>query len=173
MSLVIAVLGDLGPRFRGGQVSKRELNRTLRAAGFRQERRPADGDRWVRSCPRGQEVLSIDVVRGGAWRVLLGVGSPPSVWPAVANPDPSRSWVEAESPWWEYFPDDEPDEPLDPHLMTKEAALRALADWVLTTGINWLSDPERLTVSEWRERHNLLMRDGRADPPTAAAGTLA
>lgn len=108
--------------------------------------------------PRVQHVAR-DCVRGGAWRLFLAVGNVPSKWPLVsAAEEQSRDWLEAESPWFNYFTDLDPDDPSDEQLDDKGEALSKCLEWLLSIGIQWLDDPSARSPDFWRANHNILVK---------------
>jgi hypothetical protein len=77
-----------------------------------------------------------DRIRGGSLRCFLSHGNPP--------------FLTAESPWWNTDHDD-----------TLATAVAASWDFLLAAGFAFLDSPTTLTVTDWRVRHNLLVRDSR------------
>jgi hypothetical protein len=66
--------------------------------------------------------------------------------------------IEAESPWFEYFPHDDLGDPAEDGLMDKPTALNACWQWLETVGLQWLADPTSKSADEWRREHNILVK---------------
>jgi hypothetical protein len=117
------------------------------------------GQRFTRG--RGGRLQHVfrDSVRGSAWRLSLAVGEVPANWPVLDLAwETHATWVEAESPWFNYFTDLDPTDPLDAQSDSREAALEKCWSWLTTVGFEWLEDPSARTPKEWRQRHNILVR---------------
>jgi|SRR5215510_10256048 len=132
------------------------LGRTLKAhyeslLADRQFRRDAQVQHATTFTRFGRDSLTFDRVKGGDLRLFLGVGIP--------NPQ-----IEAESPWWRVhdgdWPEDAPPE-LNPSHFTLDHALRCAWQFLETCGFAWFDNPLALSPTEWREKHNLLVRDYR------------
>lgn len=90
----------------------------------------------------GRKYVVFDRVRGSDLRCLLGDG-----------PGASKSAefeVEGESPWWR-----------TEHGETVSSAVAAAVAFLVKAGFSFLDDPLRLTPTEWRERHGIVVRDRR------------
>ena len=96
-------------------------------------------------------------VRGSAWRLHMAAGDVPSDWPTYEL-NPTTSWIEAESPWFEYFTDLDPNDPEDAQFDSRESALQKCHDWFFDIGVQWLLTPETLPDDEWRTAHNILVK---------------
>jgi len=81
-------------------------------------------------------LVSYDRVTGGRLRCFLSHGDPP--------------YLKAESPWWNAD-----------HYDTLATAVSASWDFLLAAGFAFLDSPTTLTVTDWRVRYNLLVRDSR------------
>jgi hypothetical protein len=138
-----------------------QFGKSLRQEGFTASplQPRGSGQRFTR--PRGGALQHVarDSVRGSAWRLFLAVGDVPTIWPTVDPAGgPSPAWVEAESPWFHYFTDLDPADPLDAQCDSRQAALAKCWAWLTTAGFEWLEDPSARTPKEWRELHNILVR---------------
>jgi hypothetical protein len=126
--------------------------------GFAFERDP-QGGRFMRVASGVKQYVARDSVRGSAWRLYLAVGDVPTFWPGS---DPKakgvRSWFEVESPWFDYFTDLDPADPLDAQCDSKEVALEKCFNWLTTIGFEWLNGPEAKSPDEWREGYDILQR---------------
>lgn len=124
--------------------------------GFAFER-DSHGGRFTRLASGVKQYVARDSVRVSAWRLYLAVGDVPAYWPAF---DPKAkqvmSWVEAESPWFEYSTDLDPSDPLDAQCDSREVALEKCFTWLTTSGFEWLNAPESRTPDEWRTTYNIL-----------------
>lgn len=98
-----------------------------------------------------------DSVKGSAWRLHLAIGEVPEIWPAW-GPFTPQTWIQAESPWFYYHHDDDPDDPLPSELDTPQTALQKCLDWFKTIGLQWLSNPDKLSDDDWRVQHDVLVR---------------
>lgn len=98
-------------------------------------------------------------MRGSAWRFFLALGSIPESWPAIGVASPADPCLaEAESPWFEYFNDLDPEDPEDAQFLDKDAALQKACDWFASVGLLWLEQADSMSPDEWRRRHNILVR---------------
>src|ERR1041385_2459738 len=86
--------------------------------------------------------VSYDRIKGGDLRCFLGVC-------AGAAPNSSPE-IEAETCWWR-----------TEHDCTLESAAASSWQYLLECGFRFLAEPLELTPTQWRERHNLLVRDSR------------
>ena len=68
------------------------------------------------------------------------------------------NWDEAESPWFDYFPDLDPFDPLDAQCDSREVALEKCFDWLITVGFQWMNEPGAKSADDWRKTHNILVR---------------
>jgi hypothetical protein len=90
----------------------------------------------------GRRYVIFDRIRGNDLRCLLGDG-----------PGASRGAefeVEGESPWWR-----------TEHGETLSSAAAAAVRFLVEAGFSFLEDPLRLTPTEWREQHGIVVRDNR------------
>jgi hypothetical protein len=134
------------------------FKKRLRDHGFAYEHNPHGGC-FTRVVSGTKQHVARDSVRGSAWRLYLAVGDVPIVWPAQdvkAREEPKC--VEAESPWFTYFTDLDPADPLDAQCDSREVALDKCFDWLTAKGFEWLRDPYEKTADEWRTTHNILIR---------------
>lgn len=132
------------------------LGRTLKAhyeslLADRQFRRDARFPYATTFTRFGRDSLTFDRVKGADLRVILRVGIP--------NPE-----IEAESPWWQVHDEDWPEDApleLNPNDFTLDHALSCAWQFLVTCGFAWFDNPLALSPTEWREKHNLLVRDHR------------
>jgi len=80
--------------------------------------------------------ITYDRMKTGTLRCFLSLGVP--------------IYLDAETPWWQTH-----------HNGSLESAVADSWDFMQTVGFSFLDRPERMTVTQWRERHNLLVRDHR------------
>jgi hypothetical protein len=85
--------------------------------------------------------VSYDRIKGGDLRCFLGISA------AAPNSPPE---IEAETCWWR-----------TDHDCTLESAAASSWQYLLECGFRFLDEPLQLTPTQWRERHNLLVRDRR------------
>jgi hypothetical protein len=127
--------------------------------GFAFVRNATFGDRFTRGQDDVKQHVARDTVRGGGWRLFLAVGDVPEVWPTSDLSGEARNvWVEAESPWFNYFTDLDPSDPEDAQFDTREAALDKCFDWLTTIGFEWLTDPWARSLEDWRKTYNILIK---------------
>jgi hypothetical protein len=118
--------------------------------------------RFTRVVGDTKQHVARDNVRGSAWRLYLAVGEVPEIWPAMnILPPEAQPWIQAESPWFQYFTDLDPSDPLDAQCESREAALEKCFTWLITVGFEWLDDPAAKTLEEWRKGYNILVRNPR------------
>ena len=131
-----------------GRILKAHYEASLADRQFRRDKQLARSTTFIRS---GRDTLTFDRVKGGDLRLFLGIGIP--------EPD-----IESESPWWQVHDGDWPEDAppgLNPSDFTLEHALKCAWQFLATCGFTWFDNPLALTPTEWRERHNLLVRDHR------------
>ena len=134
------------------------FKKRLSEHGFAFERDPPGG-RFLRVVSGVKQYIARDSVRGSAWRLYLAVGNVPSFWPAAdPNEKGTPSWIEAESPWFYYFTDLDPTDPLDAQCDSREVALEKCFDWLTTRGFEWLNCPEAKSPEAWRIEYQILQR---------------
>jgi hypothetical protein len=69
---------------------------------------------FTRRIGQSMQHVARDSIRGSAWRLFLAVGDVPIQWPVVsAHEEQRRTWAEAESPWFNYFTDLDPNDASD------------------------------------------------------------
>jgi hypothetical protein len=89
----------------------------------------------------------------------MAVEQIPTCWPMVElRPSISAEWRDAESPWFYYYTEPDPDETLNAQCDTKEVALQKCFDWLLQTGMKWIENPDGRTDDRWRIDYNILVR---------------
>lgn len=138
-------------------MTPREFNKELQKYGF-----VADSEnekRFVRLVCGVKQYVARESVRGSAWRIYLAVGHIPSCWPIADFKSTALApWSEAESPWFYYYTESDPDESLNAVCDTKEVALRKCFDWLDQTGIIWLEAPDFRPDDRWRIDYSILVR---------------
>src|SRR5262245_9045561 len=140
-------------------MTRKDFERVVARCGFVKERVPDGGIRWRRPQSVQHQFCVLDNVRQGDWRLLLAVGFPPEEWPMKTAHSHATGWVEAESPWFPYFTDQERrDDPEGDRFDSKERALQRCADWFLDVGLKWLEDPGAKSPAAWRTEHHVLVR---------------
>ena len=140
------------------------FKKRLSEHGFAYERDP-HGGRFMRVASGVKQYVARESVRGGAWRLWLAVGDVPGYWPASdPNANPVALWVEAESPWFDYFTDLDPSDPLAAQLDSREVALEKCFTWLTTIGFEWLNAPESRTSDEWRKSYHILVTPSQRRP---------
>jgi hypothetical protein len=138
-------------------MTPRIFSRELRELGFVTD--PVNKRRFLRRVEASDQYIARDSVRGAAWRLFLGVSPVPSDWPGTYAPNSDiDSWMDAESPWFDYFTDLDPNDPLDAQCDSKEVALQKCFDWFARIGIKWLDDPHSREDDRWRIDYNILVR---------------
>jgi hypothetical protein len=121
---------------------------------------PHGAGRFTRVVGGTKQHVARDNVRGSAWRLYLAVGEVPEIWPAMdVSAREAQPWMQAESPWFHYFTDLEPSDPLEAQCDSREAALEKCFTWLITAGFEWLDDPAAKTLEEWRMSYNILVRN--------------
>src|SRR6266850_403802 len=80
--------------------------------------------------------VTYDRMKTGTLRCFLSLGIP--------------AYLDAETPWWETGREE-----------SVESAVAASWNFMQSVGFSFLARPEQMTLTEWRERHNLLIRDYR------------
>jgi hypothetical protein len=134
------------------------FKKRLRDHGFEHEQDP-HGGRFTRVVSGVKQHVARDSVRGSAWRLHLAVGNVPIVWPALdISASEESTWFEAESPWFSYFTDLDPSDPLDAQCDSREVALEKCFGWLTKTGFDWLNEPGARTPDEWRKIYNILVK---------------
>lgn len=128
----------------------------LKNAGYTKETVPR-GSRFSIERDGVTRYVARSSVRGGAWRLHMAIGDVPTDWPTYEL-NPTKTWIEAESPWFEYFTDLDPDDPEDAQFDSRESTLQKCHDWFFGIGIGWLHTPENMTDDEWRTEHNILVK---------------
>lgn len=138
-------------------MTPREFSQELRAHGFNVD--PVNKKRFVRVQTGITQYVARESVRGSAGRLYLAIGQIPICWPT----DELRSsigteWRDAESPWFYYYTEPDPDEMLNAQCDTKEVALRKCFDWLIRIGTKWLENPDDRADDRWRIDYNTLVR---------------
>jgi hypothetical protein len=143
-----------------------EFKKKLGDYGFSFRNNVHLGSRFLRTAGGVNQHVALVSVRGGSWRMFLAVGEPPESWPLESWPFKVRGeyhkqlWVEGESPWFPYFKDLDPTDPLDQQCDSQESAREKCFAWLTAIGFEWLSSPEAKSPEEWRTAHNILVRFG-------------
>lgn len=138
-------------------MTPRTFSTDLRKHGFATD--PINKRRFVRRLDARDQYVARDSVRGAAWRLFLAVSPIPSDWPGTYGPTSDvDSWVDAESPWFDYFTDLDPNDPLDVQCNSREIALHKCFDWFMTIGMKWLEDPGSRDDDRWRIDYTILVR---------------
>jgi hypothetical protein len=136
------------------------FNKKLRELGFAPSGNGVHGHHYARVVEGRNQHISRDNVRGSAWRLFLAEGEVPEYWPAVSFNSPSVvAHVWAESPWFKYDTELDPNDPLDAQCDSREVALEKCFSWFAHIGLEWLANPAAKTPKEWREQHNILVED--------------
>lgn len=139
-------------------MTAREFTTRMATNGFSPEK-VAGGERYCRDVAGVSQYVAKESVRGTAWRLFLAVSPVPDGWPTLSiRGVTSEPWIEAESPWFEYFTDLDPSDPLDAELDSPETALRKCYDWLLNVGSQWLNDPSAKPDQQWRIDHNIVVK---------------
>jgi len=120
------------------------LTKNLIATGYSRATHPCLYTHYFTS---GDKALVIDNVRGGAYRLFLGLNCIPACSPATAAI--SRKQIDAESPWFKYRGTDQKGEALD-----------QCWHWLQTVGFGFLADPFSRELHRWATEKNILIRDG-------------
>lgn len=131
-----------------GKTLQRHYESALIGRQFRRDDRFPHSTTYTRA---GRDSLTFDRVKGGDLRLFLGIGIP--------NPE-----IEAKSPWWQVREGDWPDyapPALNPDDFTLEHALKCAWRFLETCGFAWFDNPLALSLTEWREKHKLLVHDHR------------
>jgi len=93
-----------------------------------------------------QKAIVVDNVRGGAYRLFLGVDCVPASYPARAAI--AERQIDAESPWSDYHGKAE-----------KTEALDRCWQWLRTVGFLFLADPFSRELHKWITDEKILIRD--------------
>jgi hypothetical protein len=88
----------------------------------------------------------VDNVRGGAYRLFLGLNCIPACYPARAAL--AARQIDAESPWFEYRGKEQ-----------KSDALVRCWEWLQRVGFPFLSDPFSRDLYRWITEEKILIRD--------------
>lgn len=89
----------------------------------------------------------------------MAVGQIPVCWPMdEVRSSISTEWRDAESPWFYYYMEPDPDEELNAQCDTKEVALRKCFEWLTRVGTKWLENTDALADDRWRIDYNILVR---------------
>ena len=139
-------------------VKRREFQRILGESGFRVETTEHKETRWIRGSEPDVQAVALDSVRGSAWRVLMARGAVPAIWPVATSAGRDGAWLDAESPWFDYFTDLDPEDPDDARFDSKEQALAKCVAWLSKVGLEWLANPEARSSIEWRQLHGIVPR---------------
>jgi len=138
-------------------MTPREFNRELKAVGFAAD--AENSKRFVRSHNGVNQYVVRESVRGSAWRLYMAVGQIPDCWPTdEVQLTTHIRWRDAESPWFYYYTEPDPDETLNAQCDTKDAALQKCFDWLVHTGTKWLENADSRTDDRWRIDYNILVR---------------
>lgn len=117
------------------------------------------GNRYIRQIGSSGQYIARDSVRGSAWRLFLAISPIPEAWPVCpTHGQNSVPWTEAESPWFNYFTDLDPTDPLDAQCDSRESALEKSYEWLIEVGLLWLANPNAKTDDRWRIDHNILVK---------------
>lgn len=136
-----------------------QFGKRLLQAGFKTTTLPGIATRYSRGVGEQSQHVVRDNVRGGSWRLYLAVGLIPPHWPIYFDGDESTAgWTAAESPWFDYFTDLDPNDPADAQFDNNEQALLKCCNWLFDTGLQWLSNPAACSPDDWRIRHNILTK---------------
>ncbi|MEZ5324633.1 MAG: hypothetical protein R3F19_06190 [Verrucomicrobiales bacterium] len=126
-----------------------QFGKRLETEGFERTRHPLHYDRcYNRNRGDHLEAVILENVKGGAYRMHLGWNCTPFIEP---TPRIADGKIEAESPWFEYVEQSEKSETLD-----------RVWNWLVTTGFEFLADPNAKELHQWITEENILVRDGDA-----------
>jgi hypothetical protein len=95
----------------------------------------------------GVKSVIVDNVRGGAYRLFLGLNCIPADYPATAAI--ARQQIDAESPWFDYHGKEQ-----------KGDALDRCWQWLQSVGFSFLADPFSRELHTWITGERILIRDG-------------
>jgi len=110
--------------------------------GFSLSKHPCLYSRYFVS---GTKSLILDNVKGGAYRLFLGVNCVPACQPSTA--DTQMHQIDAESPWFRYRDES-----------SKREALGECWEWFQSVGIPFLNNPFAKELHMWISEHNILIR---------------
>ena len=138
-------------------MTPREFSQELRAHGFGVD--AENKKRFVRVQEGITQYVARESVRRSAWRLYMAVGQIPTTWPMFEGRSSTcTQWRDAESPWFYYYTEPDPDETLTAQCDTKDVALQKCFDWLLQTGMMWLENIDGRTDDRWTIDHNILVR---------------
>ena len=138
-------------------MTPREFTEELRAHGFDVD--SENKKRFLRVQNGIRQYVARESVRGSAWRLHIAVGQIPTCWPInELRSTTCKEWRDAESPWFYYYTEPDPDETLSAQCDTKDAALRKCFDWLIRTGAMWLENADARADDRWRIDYNILVR---------------
>jgi hypothetical protein len=119
------------------------FTKNLVANGYSQAKHPCLYHHYFVS---GSRALIVDNVRGGAYRLFMGVNCVPACHPPAAAI--SQRQIDAESPWFRYRGTEK-----------KSEALDQAWHWLQTVGFPFLADPFSRELHRWITDENILIRD--------------
>jgi len=111
-----------------GRILKAHYESLLADRQFRRDERFPQATTFTRF---GRDRLTFDRVKGEDLRLVLGVGIP-------------NVEIEAESPWWDVFDEDWPEDAppeLNPSDFTLDHALKCAWQFLVTCGFAWFDNP--------------------------------
>jgi len=119
------------------------FTKNLAASGYTRGEHPSGYSNYFTSESRG---IVVDNVRGGAYRLFLGLDCIPAIVPGTA--DISRKQIDAESPWFKYHGTGQ-----------KGAALDSCWHWLQAVGFPFLAAPFSRELHRWVTEENILIRN--------------
>jgi len=119
------------------------FKRNLAASGYAKAKHPCHYSNYFTS---GSKAIVVDNLRGGAYRLFLGLNCIPACYPAKAAV--SKQQIDAESPWFNYFGEEQ-----------KSEALDRCWQWLQIVGFPFLADPFSRELHRWLSEEKIKIRD--------------
>jgi len=115
----------------------------LVANGYAQAEHPCLYSHYFAS---GSKSVIVDNVRGGAYRLFMGLNCIPACYPRTAAL--AQQQIDAESPWFHYHGKEQ-----------KGDALDRCWQWLQSVGFPFLADPFSRELHRWITEEKILIRD--------------